>query len=294
MIQGDAFDADALRAFVRGLDVVVCAYLGDNTLMVDGQKALIDACEAEGVPRYVASDWSLDYTKLALGELFPKDPMIHIKAYLEQKPAVKGVHILVGGFMDPQFSPLFGLWHPDAETLRFWGTGDEIWEGTTYENAADFTAAVCLDKDASGVLKCLSFLPPLTVNFLLTERSSGWRPQDDQGNRRELLQGLWHHPQTRELRHPAGAARQDARRARRRSPEHLWVHVPVSTSSTWHRPNETSTDSFSFFTYYWLNGQTYVGPELDNAKYPEVKPVTWEDYMAAHTLEELTKGYSQL
>ncbi len=154
LIQGDAYDTDAIRAFVRGLDVVICSYLGDNKLMVDGQKALIDACEAEGVPRYVASDWSLDYTKLALGELFPKDPMIHIKAYLDEKPTVKGVHILVGGFMDPQFSPLFGLWHPDTETLRFWGSGDEIWEGSTYENAADFTAAVCLDKDASGLIKC--------------------------------------------------------------------------------------------------------------------------------------------
>ena len=50
----------------------------------------------------------------------------------------------------------------------------------------------------------------------------------------------------------------------------------------------------SYFTYYWLNGQTYVGADLDNAKYPEVKPVTWEDYMAAHTLEELPKAYSQL
>jgi hypothetical protein len=156
--QGEAFGADAIRSFVRGLDVVVCAYLGDPKLMVDGQKALIDACEAEGVPRYVASDWCLDYTKLQLGELFPKDPMIHVKAYLDQKTSVQGVHILVGGFMDPQFSPLFGLWDPLTQTLRHWGTGDEIWEGTSYENAADFTAAVCVDKEASGVLRCESLM----------------------------------------------------------------------------------------------------------------------------------------
>ncbi len=161
--QGDAFDADAIRSFVRDLDVVVCSYLGDPKLMVDGQKALIDACEAEGVPRYVASDWSLDYTKLQLGELFPKDPMIHVKAYLDQKPAVKGVHILVGGFMDPQFSPFFGLWDPATQTLRHWGTGEEIWEGTSYANAADFTAAVCLDKEASGVVRC-KFPSPMSCS----------------------------------------------------------------------------------------------------------------------------------
>lgn len=74
--------------------------------MVDGQKALIDAREECSIPRYVASDWELDYTKLKFGELFPKDPMIHVKAYLETKE-VQGVHILIGGFMDPIFNPIF-------------------------------------------------------------------------------------------------------------------------------------------------------------------------------------------
>ncbi|KAL2133822.1 hypothetical protein VTI74DRAFT_1628 [Chaetomium olivicolor] len=93
------------------LDVFVCAYLGDNKLMVDAQKALIDACEAESVPRYVARNESLDYTKLALSELFPKNTMIQ----------VKGIHVLV-------------------------------WDGTSYENAAEFTAAVCTDKYAAAAV----------------------------------------------------------------------------------------------------------------------------------------------
>lgn len=96
--QGEALATpDVLRSFVRGLDVVVCAYLGDNIVMTDGQKALIDACEAEGVSRYVASDWCLDYTKLELGQLFPKDPMIHVKKYLEGKSKVKGCIFLSAG-----------------------------------------------------------------------------------------------------------------------------------------------------------------------------------------------------
>ena len=52
--------------------------------MVEGQKALIDVCDAATppVPRHVSSDWALGYTKLKLRELFPKDPMIHVKSYL--------------------------------------------------------------------------------------------------------------------------------------------------------------------------------------------------------------------
>lgn len=154
LFQGGAYDEATIQSFVQGCDVVVCAYLGDDGLMVEGQKKLIDACEGAGVPRYIASDWCLDYTKLQLGDLFPKDPMIHVKAYLETKQVLKGVHILISGFMDPIFSPLFRIWDPEAKTLRFWGDGTEVWEATSYDNAAEFTAAVAADPSAVGIQKC--------------------------------------------------------------------------------------------------------------------------------------------
>lgn len=69
--------------------------------MVDGQKQLTDAYDESGVPRYVASDWVLDYTNQKLGDLFPKDPMIRVKAYPETKAKVNGVHVLIGGRMSP-------------------------------------------------------------------------------------------------------------------------------------------------------------------------------------------------
>lgn len=154
LIQGGAFDKDALATFAQGCDVIVCCYLGDDKLMTDGQKLLIDACEAAKVPRYVASDWALDYTKLELGQLFPKDPMIHVKAYLDEKKSVDGVHILIGGFMEPIFSPFFSIVDVQANIFRYWGEKDQIMEGTTYDDAAKYTAKVVLDKEAKGVLKC--------------------------------------------------------------------------------------------------------------------------------------------
>lgn len=50
IIQGEAFDKERIRTFV------VCCYLGDDNLMLEGQKVLIDACEENKVPRYIASD----------------------------------------------------------------------------------------------------------------------------------------------------------------------------------------------------------------------------------------------
>ncbi|KAL4946751.1 hypothetical protein BDV06DRAFT_75 [Aspergillus oleicola] len=155
IFEGDAFNKESITFFAHGCDVIVCCYLGDNTLMVSGQKILIDTCEELSIPRYIASDWALEYTRLQLGELFPKDPMIKIKAYLETKERVAGVHILIGGFMEPVLSPFFNIFDSKTNTFRFWGEGDEIMEGTTYGNAAEFTAAVARDEGARGVIKFL-------------------------------------------------------------------------------------------------------------------------------------------
>lgn len=153
LYQGDAFEAEKLRAFVKGCDVVVCCYLGDDHVMVDGQKLLIDIAESERVSRYVASDWSLDWTKIKTGELFAKEPCQLVKAYLDLK-GIKGVHILIGGFTDVIFAPFFRVWDAQSFTFRYWGTGDERWECSTYLDSAKYTAAVCLDLNASGVLRC--------------------------------------------------------------------------------------------------------------------------------------------
>lgn len=56
LFKGEAFDDAAIKPFVTGCDVVVCAYLGGDDLMIDGQRKLIDASDKAGVPRYVASD----------------------------------------------------------------------------------------------------------------------------------------------------------------------------------------------------------------------------------------------
>jgi hypothetical protein len=100
IVLGDAGNLDTLRQFVRGTDVIVCCYLGDNTFMTEGQKLLVDVCDLESVPCYIASDYCLDYTKLEYGQHPAKDPMKRVKLHLETKKHVKGVHVLIGAFME--------------------------------------------------------------------------------------------------------------------------------------------------------------------------------------------------
>lgn len=153
VIQMAPDDTDALRSLVKGCDVVVCCYLADQKTMEDGQKLLIDAAEIEGVQRYIASDYTLDYTKTKIGENEYKDPMKIVKAYLETKPSLKGVHILVGIFMELYWE-YWAPWDPVANTLSYWGKGDERWECTRYNDVARYAAAVARDSTSSDVLKC--------------------------------------------------------------------------------------------------------------------------------------------
>ena len=43
-----------------------------------------------------------------------------------------------------------------------------------------------------------------------------------------------------------------------------------------------------FYSYYMLNGQTYLG-KLDDVRYPSVVPMTTEDFMKSHPRAELGK-----
>lgn len=170
--QGAADNLAAARAFAKGCDVVVCCYLGPNALMSAGQKLLIDACDAEHVPRYIPSDYCLDFTKLEYGQLPGKDPMKDVKAYIETKQNVKGVHVLIGVLMETWWSRVFGVWNADGPKMRFWGDGNEEWECTTYGDAAGFVARVAVDEGAVGVLKCMSRsrtpIPiPVPIRFIM-------------------------------------------------------------------------------------------------------------------------------
>ncbi|KAK0726155.1 hypothetical protein B0H67DRAFT_642472 [Lasiosphaeris hirsuta] len=257
LFQGGAHDRDKIQAFVKGCDVVVCAYLGDDELMVDGQKALIDACEAEAVPRYIASDWALDYDKLALGVLFPKDAMKHVRAYLGTKEKVASVHILVGAFMDPMFSPIFEVLDPATNTLRYWGEGVEVWEATSYDKAAEYTAAVAVDRTAVGVQKFLGDRKNIKEIAASFENVYGIKPKLERLGSLNDLKNLM-----QELR-----------------AQH---------------PTDPFKYLFFYMMYYWINGSTLVGPDVDNAKYPNIKPETWEDFMGKRSLGELPASYFAL
>ncbi|KAF9889015.1 hypothetical protein FE257_007992 [Aspergillus nanangensis] len=254
IVQGDADDTQALRTFVRGCDVVICCYLGDNTFMTEGQKLLVDACDDEHVPRYIASDYCLDFTRLEYGQHPAKDPMKHVKAHLDTKQNVRGVHVLIGAFMETFWSGYFGVWDPSQFKFSYYGEGDEVWESTTYGTAAEYVAAVALDSNAIG------------MQHFLGDRRNIQQIADDFAEvygRRPALERLG---SVQDLYSTMQAIY-------KKDPSNIYAYLAL------------------FYQYYCINGQTYLKPQLDNSRYPQVKPVTFKKFMEAHQMDQLGDTY---
>ena len=132
---------------------VYCA-LGWHDVMLDGQKKFIDAAIAEGVPRYVAGDWTSDFRKLKVGDHEGKDDMKHIAAYLdERQDKIKAIHVLNGGFMETVFSPFLGFVDTEKDEFYIREGGNIKSAMTTYGDAAAVTAEVIADRNASGYIE---------------------------------------------------------------------------------------------------------------------------------------------
>jgi hypothetical protein len=128
----------AVEKALEGSQVCICGYLGDNSLMIEGQRVLIDACIEAGVHRYIASDWSADYRTVELGEVPMKDPLKIIYAYLQDKQAagsaIGGVHIFNGGFTEALLANVFA---DDPHTkIHYFGSGGVGLDITTMSNVA--------------------------------------------------------------------------------------------------------------------------------------------------------------
>ncbi|KAI8651920.1 hypothetical protein NCS56_01408300 [Fusarium sp. Ph1] len=249
IIQGNFDDEGAVHALVRGCDIVICCYYGDNDVMTRGQKILIDACVNEGVPRYVPSDFAVDYTKIPNGELFPKESTKIIKKYLEGKK-VKGVHILVGALMETFWSPFFHIFDISNETISYWGTGNEKWDLTTYETAAAYAAALLVDKDASGIFRF---------------RGDYKSVLEIKASYEKIYQAPLHLKCLGSL-------------------DKLYR---VLRSQFEENPDNVAAWGPGCFMYWCTNGIAHLGDNLNNQSYPTVVALDLEGFLRSHKREEI-------
>ncbi|KAL4944488.1 hypothetical protein BDV06DRAFT_233181 [Aspergillus oleicola] len=139
----DLSDLQALTRELNGAKCVVSVLQGLKDVMHTTQGNLLDAAVAAKVPRFIPSDFSLDFTKTELGSNRNLDLRREFHDRLNES-GINWTTILNGGFMD--------LLGGDAPLLNhYWrrvpyvGSAEQLLDFTTMRDTAAYTAAVAQD-----------------------------------------------------------------------------------------------------------------------------------------------------
>jgi hypothetical protein len=156
VITVDMSDVGQLKQACQGVSCVVSALAGLHDVIVDSQTKLLDAAIAVGVPRFIPSDYSADFTQLPAGENRNFDLRKEFHQYLDKSP-IGATSIMNGAFADilGYGTPVYNVQNC---SVGYWGDKSD-WkiDFTTMDNTADYTAAAALDSATPRILRIASF-----------------------------------------------------------------------------------------------------------------------------------------
>jgi len=134
-----------------GISCVVSALQGMRDVIVEAQTVLLDAAIKANVPRFIPSDYSIDFTRLPAGENRNLDLRREFHGRLD-KTSISATTIYNGAFAELLIGPmplvLFKL-----KRVLFWGNPDQRMDFTTIDNTAEFTARAALDPSTPRFLR---------------------------------------------------------------------------------------------------------------------------------------------
>jgi hypothetical protein len=127
-----------LNDSLKDVSCVISALSGLREVIVETQSKLLAASVAVGVPRFIPSDFCIDYTNLPHGQNRNLDLRREFSVILDSGP-IKATSILNGMFTDLLIGEapvvLFGM-----KRIFFWGDADQPMDFTTMDNTAEYTA----------------------------------------------------------------------------------------------------------------------------------------------------------
>lgn len=151
IIEVDFSSDSELTQACQGGSCMVSALAGLRDAIVDAQTLLLDAAVKAGVPRFIPSDFSIDFTRLSPGTNRNLDLRREFGEHLE-KALISATSILNGMFT--------GLLTGQAPLILFkfkrvvyWENRDQLLDFTTMEDTARFTAKAALDSSTPRYLR---------------------------------------------------------------------------------------------------------------------------------------------
>jgi hypothetical protein len=129
---------------------------GLHEVIVKTQTSLLNAAVTAGVPRFIPSDFSTDFTTMPAGENRNFDLRKEFHSILDQSP-IQATSIFNGAFADilRYNTPLFNV--PQKIIAYYEGKEDWKIDFTTMDDTAAFTAMAAIDESAPRSLRMASF-----------------------------------------------------------------------------------------------------------------------------------------
>ena len=235
IFEGDVTDPASLVRATVGVDVVVSALQGGREVVVDGQIVLAQAAANSGVRRILPSDFALDLFKSTPGELFPFDLRREADEGISSL-GMERVHVLNGAFLDALATGAGTIEFDDAAGVAsFWGTGEELFEATTVDDTARYTARVAVDASVP------------TGKFAVAGQRLSYG---------DIVSAI-----------ERGTGRRYERRSRGTTDDlRAWISSQRETG-------QMMAAMYGAYQLYMLTGQTAL-EDLQNDRYPDINPVT--------------------
>jgi nucleoside-diphosphate-sugar epimerase len=134
-----------------GVSCVVSALQGLQDVIVEAQTVLLDAAIKADVPRFIPSDYSIDFTKFPAGENRNLDLRREFHKRLDET-SISATTIYNGAFAELLTGQmpliLFKL-----KRVLYWGNPDQRMDFTTMDDTAAFTARAALDPSTPRFLR---------------------------------------------------------------------------------------------------------------------------------------------
>ena len=134
-----------------GSSCVVSALAGLRDAIVDTQAALLEGAVTAGVPRFIPSDYSIDFSRLPPGRNRNLDLRREFHGRLDAAPT-RPTTIYCGAFTDLLTGPM-PLVLFKFKRVVYWGDADRRMDFTTVADTAAFTASAALDPDTPRFLR---------------------------------------------------------------------------------------------------------------------------------------------
>jgi nucleoside-diphosphate-sugar epimerase len=149
--KADLSSGSQVAAACSGASCVVSALAGLRDVIVEAQTVLLDAAVKAGVPRFIPSDFSIDFTKFPPGENRNLDLRREFHARLN-KASISATTVFNGAFAE-LLTGRMPLILFKLRRVLYWGSADQRLDFTTVDDTAAFTASAALDPSTPRFLR---------------------------------------------------------------------------------------------------------------------------------------------